>query len=120
MTMPKNRCYNCPMDPNNQNEIREMLRLVNENNRMLHSMRRHAFLGSIIKFIIYAALLLVPIWFYMTYLSGSVDTLIADLNKVEGTTSAAQTQFSGFETAIKNIESHLPSFMQAPAATTTP
>ena len=107
------------MDPNSQSEIREILRLVHENNQMLHSMRRHAFLGSIIKFIIYAAFLIVPIWFYMTYLNGSVNTLIADLNKMQGTTSAAQTQFSGFETAIKNIESHLPSFMQAPAATSS-
>jgi hypothetical protein len=107
------------MDPSLQDAIRETLRLTRENNQMLHSMRRHAFLGSIIKFIVYAALLLAPIWFYMTYLSGSVDTLIAELNKVEGTTSAAQTKLTGFETAIKNIESHLPSFMQMPAAATT-
>jgi hypothetical protein len=108
------------MDPNTQDAIRETLRLTRENNQMLHSMRRHAFLGSVIKFVVYVALLIAPIWFYLTYLSGSVNTLIADLNKVEGTTSAAQTQFNGFATAIKNIESHLPSFMQAPAATTTP
>jgi hypothetical protein len=108
------------MDPNIQEAIRETLRLTRENNQMLHTMRRHAFLGGLIKFVIYLLLLIAPIWFYMTYLSNSVDTLITELNKVEGTTSAAQTQFTGFETAIKNIESHLPSFMQAPAATTTP
>lgn len=107
------------MDPNVQSEIREILRLVNENNRMLHSMRRNAFLGSLIKFVIYAAFLLVPIWFYMTYMSGSVNALLADFNKMQGTAGATQTQFVNLQNTIKDIESHLPGFMQSPAATST-
>ncbi len=107
------------MDPNIQNEVREMLRLTRENNEMLHHMRRNAFLGGLIKFILYAAFLLAPIWFYMTYLSGSMNTLINDLNKIQGTTTAAQTQLSGFQNVIKSIESHLPSFMQTPTATSS-
>ena len=108
------------MDPNIQDAIRETLRLTRENNQMLHHMRRNAFLGSVIKFIIYAAFLLVPIWFYMTYMSSSVNALLADYGKLQGATGATQTQFVNLQKTIKDIESHLPSFMQTPSATTTP
>ena len=107
------------MDPNTQDAIRETLRLARENNQMLHHMRRSAFVGSLIKFIIYAAFLLVPIWFYMTYMSGSVNALLADYNKLQGTAGATQTQFINLQNTIKDIESHLPSFMQGSAATST-
>jgi hypothetical protein len=106
------------MDPSLQDAIRETLRLARENNAMLHKMRRNAFIGGLFKFIIYAILFAAPIWFYMTYISNSVDELLAALNKVNGTTSAAQTKFQDFENTIKNLESHLPAFMQ-PASTTS-
>jgi hypothetical protein len=105
--------------PNSQNELREILQLVRENNKMLHSMRRNAFLGGLFKFIIYAILFATPIWFYMTYISGSVDKLLAAVDKLNGTTAAVQTNFSGFEAAMQNIESHLPAFMRPTAASST-
>ena len=107
------------MDPNNTESIHEILRLSRESNQMLHAMRRNAFLGGIFKFIIYAILFAAPIWFYMTYVSASVDNLINALNKVQGTTSAAQTKFTGIEEAIRNFQSHLPAFMQASATSST-
>ena len=106
------------MDPNSQSELREMLRLTRDTNQMLHSMRRNAFIGGFFKFIIYAILFAAPIWFYMTYISSSVDNLLSALDKVEGTTSAAQQKFTGFEDTIKKLESYLPAFMQ-PGTTTS-
>jgi hypothetical protein len=103
--------------PNSQNEMREVLQLVRENNKMLHSMRRNAFVGGFFKFVIYAILFAAPIWFYMTYISSSVDSLVSALNKVNGTTVATETKFQEFESAIKNFQGHLPAFMQ-PATTT--
>src|SRR5271165_4964250 len=100
------------LDPMGGDSIHETLRLVRENNQMLHAMRRNAFLGGIFKFILYIILFAAPIWFYMTYLNTSVENLINLLNKAQGTTATVQNNFAGFEEAIKNIESHLPSFMQ--------
>ena len=107
------------MEPIGQEAIRETLRLTRENNQMLHSMRRNAFVGSLFKFIFYAILFAAPIWFYMTYLSASVDNLLNALNKIQGTTSAAQTKFNGFEDALRNLQSHLPAFMQGTTASSS-
>jgi len=106
------------MDPSTQDAIRETLRLTRENNQMLHTMRRNAFIGGLFKFIIYAVLFAAPIWFYMTYISGTVDNLLTAVDKLNGTASAAQTKFTGFEDAVKDLESHLPAFLQ-PATTTS-
>jgi hypothetical protein len=104
------------MEPTPDNLLRETYRLAKENNEMLHRMRRSAFVGGIVKFILYALLLLVPIWFYMTYLNGTVQVLIQDLNRVEGVNTQAQNQFQGFEQAWQQFESHF----GVSSATTTP
>lgn len=85
--------------------LQETYRLAKENNRMLHSMRRNAFWGGMLKFILYALLLTAPVWFYLTYLNGAVQNLLQAVNKVEGTGQAAQSQFNGVEQAIQNLES---------------
>ncbi len=110
------------MDPNSQDAIRETLRLTRENNQILHSMRRSAFLGGVIRFMLYIIVFAAPIWFYMTYMSNSVDNLVTALNKIQGTSATVQPKFSGVEDAIKNIEAHLPGFnaVATTTATTTP
>jgi hypothetical protein len=82
----------------------EMYRLARENNKMLHSMRRNAFWGGILKFILYGLLLLAPIWFYMTYLNSTVQNLLQTMNRIQGTTQQAQSQFSGIEASWKQFE----------------
>jgi hypothetical protein len=104
---------------NSQETLHEILRLTRENNQMLHRMHRNAFLGGLFKFIVYAILFAAPIWFYMTYVSSSVDNLLSAVNKIQGTTSAAQSKFSGIQDAIKSFESHLPAFMQVSSASTS-
>ena len=50
-----------------QGQQREIYRLVRENNKMLHSMRRNAFWGGVIKFLLYAILLVaLPWWLFFT------------------------------------------------------
>ena len=97
--------------------MQEMYRLTRENNKMLHSMRRNAFWGGLLKFIIYAALLTAPIWFYMTYLNNAVQQLLQTMNKIEGTSVQAQAQLNSYQQAWQQFESKLPGFMQAPTST---
>ena len=93
------------MEPTNNDQLlREIHRLTRENNEMMHHMRRSAFFWGFVKFIIYAALLTAPVWFYLTYLNGAVQQMIATVNKIEGTSSQAQNQFQGFENALQQVE----------------
>lgn len=94
--------------------MQEMYKLTRENNRMLHSMRRNAFWGGILKFIVYAAFLLAPIWFYYAYLDASVQSLIKTMNQIQGTGSSAQVQLSNFSEMIKQFEEKLKSAPTAP------
>lgn len=98
-------------------QFEEMYQLTKENNRMLHAMRRGAFWGGLFKLVMYAVFLILPLWFYMTYLNSSVQQMLAAVNKVEGTSAAAQTQLNGFQQAWQQFESHLPGF--SPASSTT-
>ena len=86
-------------------ELQELKRLTEDNNRMLHAMRRNAFWGGLIKFVIYAALLLAPIWFYMTYLDATVQRMLNTFNQVQGTGAKASAQFSDFENMWKEFQS---------------
>jgi hypothetical protein len=87
--------------------IDEIYRLTKDNNRMLHTMRRNAFWGGIIKFVIYALLLLAPIWFYMTYLNSTVEKMLHTIDQIQGTGSAAQTQFQGLEASWREFQAKL-------------
>lgn len=96
-----------------QQLLQETYRLARENNRMLHAMRRNAFWGGLLKFIIYAALLSAPIWFYMTYLNDSVQRMMRAIDSMQQTGVKAQEQISGFEEAWNNLQTKLPAFMRA-------
>lgn len=94
------------MEPaNNDQLLREIYRLSRENNEMMHRARRSAFFWGLVKFVVYAALLTAPIWFYITYLNGTVQQLLQDYEKIEGTNVKAQNQFQSFESGLQQLES---------------
>lgn len=100
---PGNGKIDINMEPD-QRMLQETYRLTQENNRMLHAMRRNAFWGGLFKFLIYAALLTAPVWFYLTYLNGAVQNLLQAVNKIQGTSTAAQSQFSGLQASWQQFE----------------
>lgn len=93
-------------------QLDEIYRLTRENNRMLHAMRRNALLGGIIKFALYAALILGPLWLIQPYLSSLIATmnqLQGALEQVHGAGMQSQTQLQGLEEALKKVQSYIPS-----------
>lgn len=74
--------------------MKELYRLEKDNNKMLHSMRRNAILGGLIKFVFFLALLGVPVWFYFTYLSPVVQQLEETVSSVTGTKLQIEGQFA--------------------------
>lgn len=83
-------------------KLDELLRLTKENNHILRSMRRNAWIGGILKFIIYALLVVViPLWLYATYLAPVLESTLETMNKIQGTGANAQAQFSDFQNLLK-------------------
>ena len=98
------------MGPEDLKMLRETYRLTLENNRMLRKMRRQALVHTIVWLIIYAALILAPIWFYMTYLDGAVQQLLKAYDAFEGSNSHTAQQYGQFQDAVDNLREKLPGF----------
>ena len=85
-------------------KMEEILRLTRENNRMLHSMRRSAWLGGIIKFILYAGLILVPLWFYAQYIAPVLQTMLDTYQHMQGTSAQAQAQLGQMSELLNHLK----------------
>lgn len=93
--------------------LTEILRLTHENNRMLHKMRRNAFVGGLVKFFFYILILVVaPLWVYTTYLAPVVQQMSQTIQQFQNTSTQAQGQYNAFQDSLKQLQSNLPSFMQ--------
>lgn len=89
--------------------LEETYRLAKDNNHMLHSMRRNAFLGGIVKFILYALIFVVaPLWIYTNYVSPLMQEAVKTINQVQGTGNNAQSQLNGLVESLKQLESKIP------------
>ena len=92
------------MDPS-QNTQQEILRLAKENNKMLHAMRRNAFIGGLIKILLYVLfLVVVPYWVYTTYLAPVLESTMEAVNQIQGTGAQVQTQFSGLQEMLNKFD----------------
>ena len=81
-----------------EQSMQEMYRLTKENNKMLHSMRRSAFWGGLIRWGLYILLFIVaPLWFYNVYLQPI-------LGKISDTNACAQSQILTVQNAWKALE----------------
>lgn len=93
-------------------KLDEILRLSKENNRMLHSMRRNAFLGGIFKFVLWAAFIIIPLWLYMQYLAPVMTSMVETMNQIQGTRTGAQEQMSGLNDALQKLQAQFPQYFQ--------
>ena len=104
------------MDPN-RNMLNDIFKMTKENNDMLHGMRRRAFVGGLLKFIIWGAIFIAPIWFYMTYLNESMQKMLTAFNQVQATGVSAQTQLGSFQNMFKEFTDKI-SFFPHPGTPT--
>ena len=89
----------------NDETLTELVRLTRDNNRMLHAMRRNAFWGGLIKFILYAVVLVAaPLWLYATYLAPMMEQLLDTYQQVQGTGAKAQAQWSDFQNLLDQFK----------------
>jgi hypothetical protein len=73
---------------------------------MIHAMRRNAFLGTVVKLVLYALIFVAaPLWLYTSYLAPMLDQLLNTYQQIQGTGAQAQAQLSdlqGFFEQFKN------------------
>lgn len=93
-------------------KLDELLRLTKENNRMLHAMRRNAFLGGLVKFIVWTAFVIIPLWLYLQYVAPIMSGMLDTMQQIEGTRAGAQAQMSGLNEALQNLRAQFPQYFQ--------
>ena len=72
---------------------------------MLHAMRRNAFIGGLIKILLYVIfLVVVPYWVYTTYLAPVLESTMEAVNQIQGTGAQVQTQFSGLQEMLNKFD----------------
>ncbi|HEY4527357.1 MAG TPA: hypothetical protein VJK53_05970 [Candidatus Paceibacterota bacterium] len=91
-------------DSDQEQLLKETYRLAQENNKMLRSMRRQAWLGRIITLIFYAALIGVPVWFYFTYMSDTVNQLLETYSAAKARGAEMQDQYESFTEMFKQFQ----------------
>ena len=96
------------MPPQHNNTLEEILRLTKENNQMLHSMRRSAFLGGVLKVVVYLAFLIVPYWLYLQDLAPQISQILDTMQKVQGTGASAQVQMAEWQKTLEDLRSKIP------------
>jgi hypothetical protein len=62
-------------EPGLKEMVEENLELARENNRMLHKLRRSAFIGNILRLMWWAVIIGVPLYLYLTVLKPYLDAL---------------------------------------------
>jgi len=87
--------------------LEEVYKLAKDNNKMLHAMRRDAFVGGILKFVFWIAILFViPYILYMVYLQpylAGIQSAYEQFNESAGTLSGAAQD-------VEELKNQLPNF----------
>lgn len=100
------------MDDLDRGELEQILKLTRENNRMLHAMRRNAWLGGVFKIVMWAAFIIIPFWLYMQYLAPVMQSAMETMNQVQGTGAKAQAQFGELNNAMQKLQNIYPQYFQ--------
>ncbi len=89
----------------NDETLTELVRLTRENNKMLHGIRRRAFWGGVLKFVLYAVVLVAaPLWLYATYLAPMMEQMLDTYEQFQGTGAQAQAQLEDFQNLLKQFK----------------
>ncbi len=75
-----------------EKKFEDLYRMVQDNNRMLHSMRRSAFVGGIIKMVWWVVLLVVLPYLTWLYIQPYLTSVLEQYQNIQGQGAALQGQ----------------------------
>jgi hypothetical protein len=105
------------MSPDEKELLDRTYRLAKENNQMLRSMRRSAFIGGLIKILIYAAVIGIPIWFYFAYIHETLNSALRAIEQVQGSMDSAGAQLrvpiSDLSGILDGLKAYIPGGSEA-------
>lgn len=91
------------MDPEEKEFLEKTYRVARDNNRMLKAMRRNAFIGGIIKLIIWALVLGIPVFLYVQYIHPVLGGMVETFDQAQGTGAEFGAQFQRFSSMFESI-----------------
>ncbi len=103
------------MDEIDRTQLEQVLRLAKENNQMLRSMRRNAWLGGIFKLAMWAVFIILPLWLYLQYIAPLMGTMlgtIEQMQQLQGTGTQVQAQFGDLNESLQKLKSAFPQYFQ--------
>jgi hypothetical protein len=68
----------------NDREMKELLDLTRDNNKLLRKMRRHAIFGNVTRLIYWAVIFGVPVAFYYYYIQPQIGGIVETYDTVKG------------------------------------
>jgi hypothetical protein len=89
-------------------KLEEIYKLTKENNQMLRAMRRNARMHTFLKLIFYAVIAGGLIWSYIHIIGPLLMQMLDTLNKLQGASSQAQNQLSGFTDTLQKLTAWIP------------
>lgn len=95
-----------------EQRLEEMYRLVRENNKMLHAQRRGAFIGGILRVVIWIAFIALPLWLYVTYLAPVMQTALQAAQQLQTAGGQAQNQFGDMQNTLKSLQEQVQKVIQ--------
>ena len=92
------------MTPEERELLEATYELARKNNKLLKRMRRASFIGTIVKLIIYSAMLGVPVWMYFQFLQPILGDLMHTLNQVQKIGGQVQNATHGVTGQVQNVQ----------------
>lgn len=98
------------MDMNKDDLLEETYRLARDNNRMLHAMRRNAFLSGLVRVIFWVAIVGFTVWSYMQFVDPVLQSVVRASAQIQAVGGSAGAQISDLQNAINSIKGVIPGF----------
>lgn len=90
--------------------MEEMYQLTRDNNRMLHAMRRNAFLSGLIRIVFWAAIIAFTVWSYMQFINPVLQSVVNATEQIQAVGGSAGIQISNLQEALNGLKGKVPGF----------
>lgn len=94
-----------------EKKLEEMYRLVHENNAMLKSARRSAFIGGIVKAVWWVVVLIILPYFTWLYIQPYLDTAVRQYDALQARGGAVTAQAEDVQRQLEGLRSQANGFM---------